>query len=655
MDPITQQTVLAAAGAGGGEKVYVDDVFSTFLYEGTGSTKTITNGIDLAGEGGLVWTKPRDDNATHALWDTERGATKWLRSQGTNSESTNSGLTSFNSDGFTLGSYAIPNQNTINYASWSFRKAPGFFDVVTYLGTSDTATGTRSIPHNLGSTPGLIILKSTSSGDWYVYHRSIGYEGFLQLNSTSEEYPYDNRWNQDPDANNFYVNATSGYNFNNQDETYVAYIFAHDDASFGTDGDESIIKCGSYTGAYTPINIDLGFEPQWVLIKQATGSSNTYSNWGIFDNMRGIHTGSNNPPLAPNLSHAEGDDPPGTSEFLEITPTGFIVDPGVERNAMVNINAAASYIYMAIRRPHKPPETATDVFAIDTGNSSSTTPCWDSGFPVDFAIMTYPTTTYPKQVATRLMGSKHLTANGTNGESNESDFTWDSNVGWGKAYASTFYSYMFKRAPGFFDVVTYSGNSTNRTLSHNLESTPEMVIVKCRSDVEHWRVYAAPLGATKALALNLNSEATTNSTYWNNTAPTSSVFSVGTDNEVNGSTKTYIAFLFATLSGISKVGSYTGTGNDINVDCGFTAGARFVLIKCNDYIFNPSVPTDWFVWDTTRGIVSGNDPYLRLNEEVAEVTNTDYIDPLNAGFTVTSSAPPALNTSGNTYTFLAIA
>jgi hypothetical protein len=112
---------------------------------------------------------------------------------------------------------------------------------------------------------------------------------------------------------------------------------------------------------------------------------------------------------------------------------------------------------------------------------------------------------------------------------------------------------------------------------------------------------------------------------------------------------TYIAYLFATLAGVSKVGSYTGTGADLNVDCGFSAGARFILIKRTDST------GDWYVWDSARGIVAGNDPYLLLNSLAAEVTSTDYIDPLSSGFTVTSSAPAALNASGGTYIFLAIA
>ncbi len=112
--------------------------------------------------------------------------------------------------------------------------------------------------------------------------------------------------------------------------------------------------------------------------------------------------------------------------------------------------------------------------------------------------------------------------------------------------------------------------------------------------------------------------------------------------------------MFATVAGISKVGSYTGTGSDLNVDCGFSAGAKFVLIKRTDGTENTSVG-NWYVYDSARGIVAGNDPYKLLNSSAAQVTNTDYIDPLNAGFTVTSSAPAGLNASSGTYLFLAIA
>ncbi len=118
---------------------------------------------------------------------------------------------------------------------------------------------------------------------------------------------------------------------------------------------------------------------------------------------------------------------------------------------------------------------------------------------------------------------------------------------------------------------------------------------------------------------------------------------------MNSSGENYVVYLFATLAGISKVGTYSGTGSNINVDCGFTAGARFVMIKRTDST------GDWYYWQTALGINSGSDPYLRMNSTGAKVTSYDYIDPLNAGFTITSSASADLNASGGTYLFLAIA
>ena len=108
-------------------------------------------------------------------------------------------------------------------------------------------------------------------------------------------------------------------------------------------------------------------------------------------------------------------------------------------------------------------------------------------------------------------------------------------------------------------------------------------------------------------------------------------------------------YLFATCPGVSKVGSYTGTGTTLQLNCGFTSGARFVLIKRTDS------PGEWYVWDTARGIIAGNDPYLLLNSTAVEVTNTDYIDTYNPGFEISSTAPAAINALNGTYIFLAIA
>jgi hypothetical protein len=209
--------------------------------------------------------------------------------------------------------------------------------------------------------------------------------------------------------------------------------------------------------------------------------------------------------------------------------------------------------------------------------------------------------------------------------------------------------YLFRRAPSFMDVACYTGTGSATTFSHNLQAVPELIIVKRRDTTGAWDSYCSALANTEYVVLNTTAAKATGATRWNSTTPTSSVFSVGTSTTTNASAGTYVAYLFATCAGVSKVGSYTGTGTTKQIDCGFTAGARFVLIKRTDST------GDWYVWDTARGIVSGNDPYLLLNTVAAEVTNTDYIDTYSAGFEISSTAPAAINASGGTYIFLAIA
>ena len=139
------------------------------------------------------------------------------------------------------------------------------------------------------------------------------------------------------------------------------------------------------------------------------------------------------------------------------------------------------------------------------------------------------------------------------------------------------------------------------------------------------------------------------SDLWNNTTPTSTVFTVGNLGGTNSSTNTFVNYIFATLAGISKVGSYTGNGSSQTINCGFAAGARFILIKRTDST------GDWYVWDSARGIVSGNDPHLSLNTTAAEVTTDDSIDPDSTGFIVNQLGATNINVNTATYIYLAIA
>jgi len=141
------------------EANYIESVFSTYLYTGNGSTQTISNGIDLAGKGGLVWTKTR--NVANSNWfiDTARGGTQLLRSNTTEAQFTSAGTSiTFGSGSYAVGSGDL-NTSTQTEVSWTFRKQPKFFDVVTYTGDG---TANRNVAHSLGSAPGFVIIKRTS-------------------------------------------------------------------------------------------------------------------------------------------------------------------------------------------------------------------------------------------------------------------------------------------------------------------------------------------------------------------------------------------------------------------------------------------------------------------------------------------------------------
>ena len=334
----------AAAGAGG---VSVDDVFSTFLYTGNGSTQTITNGIDLDGEGGLVWIKNRDAAVNHQLHDTERGASVGLNSNNANAQYTDANaITSFNADGFSMNNnYNSHNQSGVNFASWTFRKQPGFFDVVTYTGNGTTQT----INHSLGSVPGMIIVKSTSGAyDWAVYHRGVNggtnsEQYGLYLNATQAQQDNDTLWNDTaPTSTQFSVGKSSGASSstNANGATYVAYLFAHDAQEFGG---QSIIKCGSYgpgTESLDGPEVTLGWEPQWLLTK-AYGPSGYSGDWVITDSVRGVVTNGNDEFLRPNLSNGEL-----TAELVNFTSTGFKIR---SYYAYMNQNPL-NYIYVAIAK-----------------------------------------------------------------------------------------------------------------------------------------------------------------------------------------------------------------------------------------------------------------------------------------------------------------
>ena len=613
-------------------------------------TSAFTEDVDDGtGHGGMVWFKNRDGTNDHYVTDTEISPVDLRKNLNTNktdnavSSSGMSGGSGWGHSGFSVGPVAFTNKLGDSYASWTFRKAEKFFDVVTYTGTGTPQT----VAHNLGVAPAIIITKKTSgTSNWAVNDPSQAnpWSGALLLNSTDAFATASTVWNDTaPTDSVFTVGTADATNVSGQ--TYVAYLFASDAGGFGDDGSESIIKCGSFT-ASTGAEVDLGFEPQWVLLKSSTGAAD----WYMVDNMRGwgADRGSNDAFLSSNTLGAEFN----STNSLGLTPTGFTSFNGGNQ----------TYIYIAIRRPMKTPESGTEVFTVDgLANGTAPDPWFISNFVTDMTFVKQPSAATGWLLGSRLTGTGFMATNSTAAESAQSNQNWDYMNGVYDATANASYlSWMFKRATGFFDVVAYSGDGiSDRSIPHNLAAIPEFIIIKRRTnngsgdaDAEGWAVWHKDLTAGRMLYLNrdVGEVSYANDSYYPSYSTFTSSSTTALNTEllsfgqawINSATETYITYLFATLDGVSKVGSFSHTqGTATNVDCGFSNGARFVLWKKYD-------GTDgWQVYDSVRGINAGADPFLQLNSTAAEISE-DLIDPYAAGFSVASG-----KTSGN-YIFLAI-
>ena len=632
------------AGASSGGINYIEDVFSTYLYTGNGSTQTITNGIDLSTKGGLVWAKARSSADNHGLYDTARGVENRLISNSTAAQSTASGVTAFNANGFSLGSNSDVNGSGKTTVSWTFRKQPKFFDVV-------TGTGSGTFNHNLQSVPGCIILKRTDgASSWFVKHNGLtgGITGTYDVTLNTTAAQSDSGVSFNPTSTQFTV---AGYI--SAGETWVAYLFAHNAGGFGLTGTDNVISCGSYTGSAAGVTITLGYEPQWVLIKKTSAAGD---NWRLLDVIRGMAVaGFNKFTLAPNSSIAEET----WSDAASPSATGFTVNgAGLADNG-------DTYIYIAIRRgPMKIPTTSSSVFGLSARTGTGANVTVTGGQTADAVLIKNRGSAVGSLFSSRLTSIQYLVTSSTAaGVSAGVDILqanpWNvmNGVKIGttntitNASGNTFINYLFKRAPSFMDVVCYTGTGVAKTESHNLQTIPELIILKNRTNGTgvDWEIYNATIGATSMLRFNTSASGG-DITYWNNTSPTTSVFSLGTNFRVNNSGDSFIAYLFSSCSGVSKVGSYTGNGSTQTIDCGFGAGGvRFVLIKRTD------ASGAWYIYDTARGMTTLTDPYWLTNTTAAEVATLGSVTTVSTGFALNSTILAAINENAGTYLFLAIA
>lgn len=658
MDPISLKVNLGAASELP-DPVYVEDFFSIRRYEGGGFTTIDIGGVQSK-DNGFSLIKCLSLNTDWALKPFPTsfpGTTKWIRSNtgdigsniGTNPNFNSNGDLSFVDTNSGTGLVARSGEE---YCSWNFGSAPGFLHVLYYEGNGSTQT----IDHNLGSTPGAIFVKGLSNyvddHDWAVHFSSMSSISNLLDLSSSADVRSDADCFTAINSSSFSVGDDTQVNANNRG--YVAFVFASDDARFGTNRNQSIIKCGKISSGANAAVV-LGFEPQFILLKEDANASS----WELYDNIRGLTAED----VDDSVLHPDTTASQTTSENIKLRSDGFKAKP-------LNSSLSNDIYYIAIRRPHKPVQSATEVYSqtYSISDATTTTNAFSAGTrSVDTVIQSNKLSySSNRLVFQRYLGDGLMW---THGQSY--DYTLHlNNISPPKYFDSQFgvnprnlttsntgVTHFFSRAPGFYDVVSYSGegvlNTHTRAIPHNLEVSPELMIVQKRNSPSNWYVFTESNGANFHLILDYASSTTSSTTIFP-ALPTANTFTVGYD--LDQSTRKYVAMLFASLPGICKVGSYTASSSDQIIDCGFTNGARFVMLK-DSTTSTVTFQTSWWVNTSAQGITTGDDLTDAWNLQNGEL-NTNNVKPHSSGFIATqsgSSTGSSEISSGATVQFLAIA
>jgi hypothetical protein len=390
-------------------------------------------------------------------------------------------------------------------------------------------------------------------------------------------------------------------------------------------------------------------------------------NWFLIDTARNFSAG-----LIASITHDARIEPnqPGAESsrgFAIPRSDGFQIYGNDGTSSQYN-SSSGTYIYIAIRRgPMRVPTVGTEVLGINSRTGTGANATVTGGLITDLAIIKNTGAVQSAIFANRLTNIRYMSTTATTAETAAATTILQANpwdvmdgvkVGTTSAItnasANTFINYLLRRAPQVYDSLSYIFPATlvaNTRIPHNLTIPPEMIVAKSRTGSLAWYTYHKDIGLNAYVRLNVNNTPTSATGIWGATAPTATDFGVD-PSAIIAASATAIFHLFATCPGISKVGGYNGAGvgTPLQIDCGFTTGARFVLIKARS-----GIAGDWYLWDSARGIIAGNDPYFLVNTTAAEVTTTDYIDTYSAGFELSATAPAALNNTGYAYIFLAIA
>jgi hypothetical protein len=324
----TTSTTLNVAGQARSFVVSTGSTLALTAYTGNGSSQAVSSGLDLSTRDGIVFMRDRSAAGSFVVYDTARGRAQRLLTSSAAGTAASNALLEFTTSGFTVSNAGSVGENNSGSPTiaLSLGSARNFVSIETWSGSGVPGL----VPHSLGAVPGLIMAKRLdAAGDWQVYHSSLGATKALLLNTASAALTDAGRWNNAaPTASAFTVGAHADVNA--AGGSYIAYLVANA---------TGIARVGSYTGSAADVSIDCGFAgtPRVIWIKR----TDVAGNWVMFDQLRGIVNGSNDPALYLNAATAEM----GGINFLEPTGTGFIAKAGASD---LNV-AGGTYSYVALK------------------------------------------------------------------------------------------------------------------------------------------------------------------------------------------------------------------------------------------------------------------------------------------------------------------
>ena len=618
MDLQTQRLIAAAGGAGASPGDNIDTFFHTAVWDGDGSGTTVYPGVDWFGSGKEALFLIRDRDQGGSLWwyDSVRGDRKGLYSNASAQETPNvpSGawdvydINSSNATFKTGGNY----HTVINYGPMKancFRTGAGFFDIVSFTGNG---SDNRAIAHGLECKPGAIIVKTRSkSGNWRTWHKAHGNAKSAILNgrnrfSTSLATNYWGTNGTAPTSTHFTVGTHD--DVNESGVSYIAYLFADGDEAdaqiFGKDGDASLIKCGSFTQGSSTVEVELGWEPQFIIFKTNANSdsSTTWGNWYMMDRTTGFS------PFRQNRIKINGNDAESDYASQQISEDDDILYP-YARGFRSNMAAGSSpdhytdepIEYIAIRRPdafvgYKGVSASTYFKALKGTTNSATReqPAFEVAFDkrvVDLAIIKKVDTTDHWKVTSREIMNGYFGAlnstGGRNGDNewgmdfdgrNEKNGFIDAGGNW-----SSWWALVWCRDAGL-STQYYVGEGTGKWIYHDLGETPGMIWYK-RLGTANWTVWHMGLneGNPEGRHILMQPSATTqkDNAFFDGAAASDTRHRVKGSNNTGANNNKYVAYFFgngvargsgdygANGASISKTGYYTGTSSNQTITLGF--------------------------------------------------------------------------------------